>query len=694
VIYKLGELPDSAAPDIGGKAFNLHRLIKRGCTVPEGYVLSTRAYRHFTEENGLKEKLALLLHKKNLESMRWEEIWDLALTIEHQFLQAEISEAILSEILEPLQRAGSSAKAVRSSSTLEDLKEASFAGLHNSYVDVTGTASVVEAVKQVWASLWTDRSLMFRKELGLTTEGNAMAVIIQNFISGDFSGVLFTRHPNNPQLSLIETVPGWNDKLVSGRQKPERYALDRQTGALTNGKSTILDPGKIQQLFDTGMSIESIMGSPQDIEWTFLDDTLFILQARAITATSSNSPGQSALDKYRDSDKRSWALSLRPGMAELLELENTIKADILPRLEKDAEELAAIELENMEDSQLEEEIKRREKILQDYTEMYWEYFIPYGHAFRLLGELYNRYILPESPFEFIELLSSDTLISVERNRQIEALTSRLREDAELTARINGGEWDNLSSDFMMSVYSLMELLGSSSLGDERLFKDPRELMVYLAELSRTAHPEQYKKAVDRKTRADVLTAEFLNCLETKGDVNGKRLLQLARDSYSLRDNDNMYFGKIKGEYLRGLDEQKRRSGEGGLQGAESEEKPEKKENFSVLSRQLIGAPAVHGIGTGNARLVNSQKDLTAFQPGEIIVCTAVDPAITFIVPLAAAIVEKRGGMLIHGAIIAREYGIPCVTGVEEADELIQTGDSLIVDGYLGIVTITNQRTSR
>jgi len=69
------------------------------------------------------------------------------------------------------------------------------------------------------------------------------------------------------------------------------------------------------------------------------------------------------------------------------------------------------------------------------------------------------------------------------------------------------------------------------------------------------------------------------------------------------------------------------------------------------------------------------------------VCDAVDPNMTFIVPLCSAIVERRGGMLIHGAIIAREYGIPCVTGVPEAVELIETGDMLTVDGYLGVITI-------
>ena len=70
------------------------------------------------------------------------------------------------------------------------------------------------------------------------------------------------------------------------------------------------------------------------------------------------------------------------------------------------------------------------------------------------------------------------------------------------------------------------------------------------------------------------------------------------------------------------------------------------------------------------------------------ICDAVDPNMTFVVPLAAAVVERRGGMLIHGAIIAREYGLPCVTGVPEALQFIRSGDHVTVDGYLGIVIIS------
>jgi phosphoenolpyruvate synthase/pyruvate phosphate dikinase len=107
----------------------------------------------------------------------------------------------------------------------------------------------------------------------------------------------------------------------------------------------------------------------------------------------------------------------------------------------------------------------------------------------------------------------------------------------------------------------------------------------------------------------------------------------------------------------------------------------------INPRQLVGQPAGPGLSKGTARVVRQHLDLQDFKHSEILVCDAVDPNMSFVIPLAAGVVERRGGMLIHGAIIAREYGLPCVTGIPDATSLIHTGDEITVDGYLGIVTI-------
>jgi pyruvate,water dikinase len=113
-------------------------------------------------------------------------------------------------------------------------------------------------------------------------------------------------------------------------------------------------------------------------------------------------------------------------------------------------------------------------------------------------------------------------------------------------------------------------------------------------------------------------------------------------------------------------------------------------SFVLRPKQMRGQPASQGIAYGKAHVILSNDALKDFQPGEVLVCDAIGPAMTYVMPMAAGIVERRGGMLIHGAIVAREYGIPCVTGVADATALIKTGDQVTVDGHFGLVTINRQ----
>jgi pyruvate,water dikinase len=106
-----------------------------------------------------------------------------------------------------------------------------------------------------------------------------------------------------------------------------------------------------------------------------------------------------------------------------------------------------------------------------------------------------------------------------------------------------------------------------------------------------------------------------------------------------------------------------------------------------MPRQLVGQPASPGLATGKVRRIVAADDIKGFRAGDVLVCDAIQPMMTHLVPLAAGIVERRGGMLIHGAIIARELGIPCVNGVPEAAEQLADGQRVAVDGHLGIVTV-------
>ena len=214
---------------------------------------------------------------------------------------------------------------------------------------------------------------------------------------------------------------------------------------------------------------------------------------------------------------------------------------------------------------------------------------------------------------------------------------------------------------------------------------------------------------ERSGRAQRLEQGFLDKCPDGEKAFAMDLLDLARASYRLRDDDNIYLGRIEAQVERALDEGRNRLGQRGQ--SASEDVPLKEvtralrdpahipttrtESVHATSvgnlkaRQLVGQPAGQGIAVGPARVIEQPTDLFEFQSGDILVCDAVDPNMTFVVPLAAAIIERRGGMLIHGAIIAREYGLPCVTGIPDATRFITTGDRLTVDGYLGIVTLAS-----
>jgi pyruvate,water dikinase len=206
---------------------------------------------------------------------------------------------------------------------------------------------------------------------------------------------------------------------------------------------------------------------------------------------------------------------------------------------------------------------------------------------------------------------------------------------------------------------------------------------------------------------EALKSNFLSHFEGEQKAEAAELLELGRASYRLRDDDNIYLGRIEGHMLAAIDQGRRRIEKRDTLDAQrinTEELIKALEDPSYVpkeyhtaktatsddelkARQLIGQPAGSGIAKGKARVILDPSDLFDFKSKEILVCDAVEPQMTFVVPLSAGIVERRGGMLIHGAIIAREYGLPCVTGIPDATSLIQTGDQLTVDGYLGIVII-------
>jgi phosphoenolpyruvate synthase/pyruvate phosphate dikinase len=346
-ILSLEEIHGDDRPRVGGKAHALRRLADGGFDVPDTLCVTSDVYREFVGTTGLRERMLLELHRKDFKEMRWEEIWDCATRIRNMFLTQGFPEDLYQDLHETLHKHfQSKSVAVRSSAPDEDDVRSSFAGLHESFINLSGAASIVKHIRLVWASLWSDAALLYRQEIGLDVEKSAMAVVVQETIAGDCSGVAFTRDPNNNQQAVIEAVHGLNQGLVDGDIEPDRWLIDRASGEITShtqpgrkhwfipsqggvqradlpGEKADLPPiddKQVNTVLSSAIKAEDQFNAPQDVEWTFKNGKLTLLQARPITTLGAETSG----------DQRGWYLSLHRSFDNLKELRHKIEQEHIP----------------------------------------------------------------------------------------------------------------------------------------------------------------------------------------------------------------------------------------------------------------------------------------------------------------------------------------------------------------------------
>ena len=711
LIRPVRELTNADLPVAGGKAVTLARLSHAGIATPAGVVLSVHAYRQFVEQTGLGSAVHLELARKPLADMRWEELWDAALRIRNRFLKTSLPSDLEAEIREVVEgRFGSRPVVVRSSAPGEDAAGASFAGLHESYVHVIGADSILDHVRLVWASLWSDRALLYRKELGLDPHKSAMAVLVQEIVVGDRSGVSFTADPTGGPGMVVEGVWGLNQGLVDGSVAPDRWTLESETGRVAKhvpsersiefrpaqagveatplpsdrANRAPLEASDLERLANVARSIVPVIGGEADIEWTFAGDELIVLQARPITT------GQ----RGGDQDNRPWYLSLTRSLESLRELRDRVEHGV-EEMNEEASILDDVDLGGMDGASLAREIHRRIEIRDRWVAFYWEYCIPFAHGIRLFGQVYNDIVRPDDPFEFMSLLAGHELEAKARNDLLNAMAETLRQDPDLSRRLAAGESPG-GSRIARDIEQFLDRYGLGSIASGDHQADARGLIRLLLEMA--DRPIIQKPPVGT---ADEET--FLSSLPPERRASVAELLELARASYRLRDDDNLALARIEKQLGKAVQRGRALVATEAISNKDAEqlvrvlEDPslskkseggytELPEGVFLSARQLVGQPAGPGIASGSARVVTEADDLFGFRSGEILVCDAVSPTMTLVAPLAGAIVERRGGMLIHGAIIAREYGVPCVTGVPDVLRWIRTGDLLTVDGFLGIVT--------
>ena len=295
---------------VGGKGANLGELsgIKE-IQVPEGFCITTEVYKKITENNQEFNSLLDALTRLKAEDRR--NISEISAKIRMVIENATIPKDIAAQIADRLIKLGDKdAYAVRSSATAEDLPTASFAGQQDTYLNIIGIEAILQHISKCWASLFTERAVIYRLQNGFDHRKVQLSVIVQKMVFPQVAGILFTADPltSNRKVSSIDASFGLGEAMVSGlvnadiykvrnskiidkkisTKKLAIYALkdggtkEQEIEAETQNRQALTDE-QILRLERIGRTIEDHFGRPQDIEWCLVGDTFYIVQSRPIT---------------------------------------------------------------------------------------------------------------------------------------------------------------------------------------------------------------------------------------------------------------------------------------------------------------------------------------------------------------------------------------------------------------------------
>jgi pyruvate,water dikinase len=319
-VLRFSEIGRDDVAAAGGKGASLGELLRAGIRVPDGFVVTTAAFREaigaLADEIGHRiaaldpadaARLATVTAeiRELVESTPPPEAVSDAIVTAYETLCGEVGQSDL-----PV--------AVRSSATSEDSAEASFAGLQDTYLWVTGAPSVLHHLRRCWASLYSVESVTYRLRRGIPEADLAMAVVVQQMVGSRSSGVMFTRSPQTGDRSVVAIDASWGlgSAVVSGDVTPDSFVVSKVTGEIarrtvaTKTRWHQPDPGghgvvetdvptqlqdvpaisddEIAELTAIARIVEAHYGCPQDIEWAVSrtappGENVFLLQSRPET---------------------------------------------------------------------------------------------------------------------------------------------------------------------------------------------------------------------------------------------------------------------------------------------------------------------------------------------------------------------------------------------------------------------------
>ena len=285
--------PDATLENVGGKGMSLARMLHAGLPVPDGFHVTTQAYRRFVAENGIQARI-----RQELEGADPADPATLEAASERiraAFAAGTTPPEIVAAVVAAYEALQNTPVAVRSSATAEDLPGASFAGQQETYLNIRGSDAVLDAVKKCWASLWTARAIAYRLKNNIEQDSVALAVVVQELVLADAAGIMFTANPLNGKRDELAINAAWGlgEAIVSGAVTPDTITVSKATGRVlaqetaekalmtvrteqgtrevpvpaSQRKKAVLSKAQTAELARLGAAIERLYEMPMDAEW-------------------------------------------------------------------------------------------------------------------------------------------------------------------------------------------------------------------------------------------------------------------------------------------------------------------------------------------------------------------------------------------------------------------------------------------
>lgn len=785
------EITEAHRAEVGSKGYTLARLYQAGFPVPPGLIIPASAYQDFLDACGLE---SLLTHPQTTTYALWQAI-----------LTAEVPPALVQalrqawdELPHPI--------AVRSSALGEDSDRASFAGQHDTFLDVGDFHALLTAIRGCWASLWNKEAVHYRLHRNEEVTSPAMAIILQPMVRAVWAGVAFTADPvtGRQDRLTIEVVEGSGEALVQGQATPDRYTVP----VGPEGPRPDPDlPDEIRAVAELAWRVARWANSPQDIEWALDEEgRLHLLQARPITVLGSEE-AESIL-WTRDNVGEVVPDPVTPLSWSVLDpLTNRAFAHLLHRLGIGDYPQAGLF------GRFYGRVYFNQTLFQAMLRRFYVSETPWRSAPRLmltgLRALWLLYRLPSEARREIRTIRTYrtqgceiatwrrlieqtmathlgvTVMAELLHMALEKVLARWTDGEIPAAALTAGLRGVRSAEAGHALATLARRARNDPRLRQIILKTPVDQLSH--RLTTTAHTqpfwEQFQRFLEEHghsaaqefelaaprwrddptpvlaaLRAQVAEGEQPSTIAPPSPVEAaiarveaqlglgkrwlfRRLLATARRFAQLRENLKYHFvmaySYLRDHYLaqarqliavgrltevRGIffltEAEVEALIAGNLPPAEagariahrleewrkarglpspsvlrqrpdgSLEAREEATSWEIAVRRMMqGVAASPGQVVGPARVVHNLDEARTLRPGEVLVAPAITPGWSPLLLTAGGLVTERGGILSHGAILAREYGRPAVLNVPQATRRLRTGQRLRVDGSRGVVEV-------